>query len=581
MLTRIVPIEQLRPGGEINVRQHGQKDGLLTLKESIKAHGLLQPLSVVQISEDGPEAYKVIDGNRRLAVLKQIAGKKSLDVPILIRDADDRAAREASVAANMVRVAVHPVDEYRAFAALVAEGVAVEDIAKRFNQKPQWVRQRLGLAALAPKLLDEWLAGKMDEDQAAALTLIKDHDAQRQFWESAKKSGEWSLKPDSMRASIRREHLILSTDKRLVFVGPDAYRAAGGTFRGDLFSDNEFPDNVDLLDRLTAEKMQSAVDELTAEGWAFVEVGSSGYMPEIDWTGGATEAEIKAHRNTKNWNEKQKIVDAVKARMIMDPEVRKRTGVCVSLDYEGKLRISRLLVRGQDDGEDDDQGAGVAPPPRPVPSEPEPPAAPEAPAISQALATTLSETLTVAMSKAIVADEGVALAALVAALEVSLKSYHASPIALRSDGWSGLAPKREDEASVWPFAFRVAMGLPMEERLRKLAELIAPLLDLRVLKFETRRGWTETRDAAISALADALPAAAVNHEIAAAFDAASYFAKVNAAFCIEALNEMGVPAKAGKKADLASAATSKAIATGWLPRELRTPHYVAPATGKA
>ena len=109
------------------------------LKASIAVHGLQQNLVVAPPNGDG--VHEVIAGGRRLAALKalQAEGKLPADcvVPCFIRTEN---AAEISLAENIVRQAMHPADQFEAFAALVDTGETVPAIASRLGVSEKLVR---------------------------------------------------------------------------------------------------------------------------------------------------------------------------------------------------------------------------------------------------------------------------------------------------------------------------------------------------------------------------------------------------------------------------------------------------------
>ena len=118
----LVPLSRLvsRATGR-NVRKTPRMS-IPELAASIQRVGLLQNLIVIAAA-DG-EHYEVVAGGRRLAALKLLAKKhrisKECDVPCLL--VADGTARTASLTENVQREAMHPADQFEAFAALVAEG---------------------------------------------------------------------------------------------------------------------------------------------------------------------------------------------------------------------------------------------------------------------------------------------------------------------------------------------------------------------------------------------------------------------------------------------------------------------------
>jgi ParB family transcriptional regulator, chromosome partitioning protein len=140
----LVPLSQLRPSKR-NVRKTVGAS-IAELTASIARVGLLQNLTLI-LAGDG-EHYEVVAGGRRLAALKLLAKKrrisKDYDVPCLL--VADASARTASLTENVQREAMHPADQFEAFAALIAEGRPIEDMAADFGVTPLVVQRRLKLA---------------------------------------------------------------------------------------------------------------------------------------------------------------------------------------------------------------------------------------------------------------------------------------------------------------------------------------------------------------------------------------------------------------------------------------------------
>jgi ParB/RepB/Spo0J family partition protein len=174
----LVPLSRLvlRPTGR-NVRKTPRMS-IPELAASIQRVGLLQNLIVIPAA-DG-EHYEVVAGGRRLAALKLLAKKhriaKDWDVPCLL--VADGTARTASLTENVQREAMHPADQFEAFAALVAEGRPIEDIAADFSVTPLVVQRRLKLANVSPRLMADYRADAVSLDQLMALAITDDHAAQ-------------------------------------------------------------------------------------------------------------------------------------------------------------------------------------------------------------------------------------------------------------------------------------------------------------------------------------------------------------------------------------------------------------------
>lgn len=267
----LVPLGQLLPRhSKLNVRKTARRLSIPELAASISRVGLLQNLIVV-LAADG-EHYEVVAGDRRLTALKLLAKKKRIaanhDVPCLL--VADASARTVSLAENILREAMHPADQFEAFAALVKDGRPVEDIAADFGVSPLVVQRRLKLANVSPRLMADYRGGDVTLEQLMALTITDDHRAQETaFYDTP----HWQR-----NASALRERLIpreVSAAHPLArFVGLDAYTAAGGQIIRDLFAEDDsgiYLADSTLLGQLAQARLDALVTDLRAEGWAWVE----------------------------------------------------------------------------------------------------------------------------------------------------------------------------------------------------------------------------------------------------------------------------------------------------------------------
>ncbi|PXB74224.1 chromosome partitioning protein ParB, partial [Pseudomonas aeruginosa] len=279
----LVPLSRLvlRPTGR-NVRKTPRMS-IPELAASIQRVGLLQNLIVIA-SADG-EHYEVVAGGRRLAALKLLAKKhriaKDWEVPCL--QVADGTARTASLTENVQREAMHPADQFEAFAALVAEGRPIEDIAADFSVTPLVVQRRLKLANVSPRLMADYRADAVSLDQLMALAITDDHTAQEAAFYDAP---TWQRQPSALRDRLTEREIDAYRHPLVRFVGLETYEAAGGGVRRDLFAEGDagvYLTDAALLDRLAQDRLAGIAAEVKAEGWAWV-----------DATPGVTHADLHA-----------------------------------------------------------------------------------------------------------------------------------------------------------------------------------------------------------------------------------------------------------------------------------------------
>lgn len=150
-----------------------QPRGLITpeslgdLVESIKAHGILEPLVVAKT----PAGYQIIAGERRWRAAK-IVGLKT--VPAIIKETSPRGMLEMALVENVQREDLNPLERAQAFARLMKEfGLTNKEIATRIGKSPAYISNSIRLLSLPDALKDGLLTGLISEGHARALAAIQ------------------------------------------------------------------------------------------------------------------------------------------------------------------------------------------------------------------------------------------------------------------------------------------------------------------------------------------------------------------------------------------------------------------------
>jgi ParB family chromosome partitioning protein len=379
-----------------NVRRVKAGVSVEELAEDIARRGtLLQSLNVRPVLDaDGNETgmFEVPAGGRRyqaLAILvKQKRLAKTAPVPCVVRDPSTQIlAEDDSLAENTQRVALHPLDQFRAFLDIRNKGMTEEEIAAAFFTTVQVVRQRLRLATVSPALLDVYAEDGMTLEMLMAFTVNPDHARQEQVWESIRNS--WQKEPWQIRRMLT-ETTVPASDKRARFIGLEAYETAGGAVLRDLFShDNEgWLQDVSLLDRLVDEKLNMMADEIAGQGWKWIDASvelpyghANGLRKLTGKTQDLTEEERAAREALRNeyddleseyaeadelpgevdrrLAEIEAALDAFEKRPVsFDPDEIARAGVFLGIDRDGELVVDRGYVRPEDEPEAAVEGNG-------------------------------------------------------------------------------------------------------------------------------------------------------------------------------------------------------------------------------
>ncbi|MEP7456020.1 ParB N-terminal domain-containing protein [Phyllobacterium sp. SB3] len=392
-----------------NVRRVKAGVSIEDLAASIARRGLIQSLSVFPVVDaEGVETgmFEVPAGGRRFRALELLVKQKRLakiaPVPCVVRDRDGAILpEEVSLAENIERAPLHPLDQFRAFHDMLTKGMTEEEIAAAFFVPVNVVKQRLRLATVSPVLHEVYADDGMTLEQLMAFTVSEDHERQTQVWDAIKDA--WSKEPYQIRRMLT-ETTVRASDKRAAFLGIEAYEAAGGIVMRDLFQadDGGWLQDVGLLDRLVAEKLKAEADAIAAEGWKWIEVAVSfpydavrglhevsGAPIDLSAEEQATIEALTAEqaRLEAEYQDADELPDEVDERLgeietalaafddrpeQFDPADIAIAGVFVSIDADGSLSVDRGFVRPEDvpqvrtDGEEgsetDTESAGTASP---------------------------------------------------------------------------------------------------------------------------------------------------------------------------------------------------------------------------
>lgn len=380
--SRDIPFDKLVLS-QSNVRRLKAGLSIEELAEDIARRSLLQSLSVRSVLDaDGQPTgmFEVPAGGRRYRALELLVKQKRLaknaPVPCIVRE--EGIAEEDSLAENVQRVALHPLDQFRAFKALIDKGLGEDEIAARFFVTPNVVKQRLRLTSVSAKLLDIYANDEMTLEQLMAFTVTGDHARQEQVWESI--SQAWNQEPHIIRRQLT-EGAVRASDRRVAFVGLAAYEAAGGVILRDLFQDDDggWLQDPTLIDRLVVEKLKGEAEALRAEGWKWIAVAPdfpyghtrglrrlSGESAPFSDDEQARLDELKAEQEgleaeyadadelpeetDQRLGEIEEAITAIETRPVeYDPADKARAGVFVSIGSNGRIDVERGYVRPEDE----------------------------------------------------------------------------------------------------------------------------------------------------------------------------------------------------------------------------------------
>ncbi|WP_349963144.1 ParB/RepB/Spo0J family partition protein [Rhizobium sp. ZPR3] len=368
-----------------NVRKIKAGISIEDLAEDIAHRGLLTSLNVrPELDGDGNETgiYRIPAGGRRYRALERLVAQKRLaktaGVPCIVSKGETLEV-EDSLAENVQRVSLHPLDQFRAFQTLREQGLGEEEIAARFFVSVATVRQRQRLASVSPRLLDLYAEDEMTLEQIMAFSITSDHVRQEQVWDTVSRSH--SREPYYIRRLLT-ETAIRASDRRAVYVGIEAYEAAGGVTMRDLFDQDQggWLQDPALLEQLVMEKLKADAEAIqVSEGWKWAEAafdfpyghtsglrrfyGEQAEMTEEELARyDATRAEYdkldaeyaEADEYSETTERKLEELGAELDRLNDRPYVFNlqevaRGGLFVSLGAGGELKIERGFVRPEDE----------------------------------------------------------------------------------------------------------------------------------------------------------------------------------------------------------------------------------------
>ena len=371
----------------LNVRKK-QGTGIEELAALIASQGLIHNLVVTFQLKKGKKTgkYEVVAGGRRLAALNLLIANGLLpkDHEVDCRVIEHKEALEISLSENSGREHMHPADLVMAYRNLMDAGLSPDEIAPRFGVSPLTVRRYLKLANVSPALLQLYAEDSMNFDQIAALALTEDHELQERLWHN---TPEWQRNGATFRRLITETEINLRTNPLAKFIGVEAYEAAGGLIRRDLFGNegDGYMQDASLLESLVLEKLNQAVESIKEEGYAWVQVRT-----QFDYSDLAEFGRIRTIRREPT-EEEQARMDALDAEMealqpeyetydedadesgelyraieakadriqgqldaldeslaVIYPDDLAIVGAIVTVSHDGQLKIERGLIRKED-----------------------------------------------------------------------------------------------------------------------------------------------------------------------------------------------------------------------------------------
>lgn len=194
-----LPISKIEPYAN-QPRHHFDEDALQDLADSIREHGIIQPLTVRRLSSG---YYQIIAGERRWRA-SRAAGLK--EVPVRILEADDKLAMELALVENLQREDLNPMEEAAGYKKLMDDyGLTQEQVATRVQKSRPAVTNALRLLSLGETLQKKVSSGKLSAGHARALLPLKTETLREKAAAEVESRGLSVRQTETLVASLLRQ----------------------------------------------------------------------------------------------------------------------------------------------------------------------------------------------------------------------------------------------------------------------------------------------------------------------------------------------------------------------------------------
>ena len=195
---RMLPLHRVEPNPE-QPRQDFDQEELEALAESIRQHGIIQPLTV---RETGEGYYQIIAGERRWRAARMA---ELTEIPAIVIEADDKKAMELALIENLQRQDLNSVEEALGYQSLINEfGLTQEEAAARVGKSRPAVANALRLLSLDEKVLEMLRTAAITAGHAKAILMVK----------TGKKQLEAAQKIANLGLSVRQAELLCKNMSR-------------------------------------------------------------------------------------------------------------------------------------------------------------------------------------------------------------------------------------------------------------------------------------------------------------------------------------------------------------------------------
>jgi len=235
-------------------RRFFDEEKLENLAESIKTHGIIQPLTV---SKNGNQ-YELIAGERRFQAAK-LAGLKK--VPVIVRDVDELEKLELAIIENIQRHDLNPIEEGMAYQKLTEEyQMNQEEVAVKMSKSRSLVANKMRLLNLPIEVQKGLIDGKITEGHAKTILSLENPEKQRALYELILKSNLTVRQAEdkTKEVAVRSYHRTTSVDPEIKRIEEELVNLLGTKVKVSKSGDG----GKILIEYYSHEDLESLIDKI-------------------------------------------------------------------------------------------------------------------------------------------------------------------------------------------------------------------------------------------------------------------------------------------------------------------------------
>ena len=253
-----LPVDAIHPNPR-QPRRRFEHEATASLAESIRSQGVVQPVLVRPRAAGG---WELIAGERRWRAARE-AGAAT--IPAVVRQVDDRDSLLLALVENVAREQLSPVEEARAYAALVDEfALSLGEVAERVGRSKPSVSNRLRMLELPDDVLAMVERGELSEGHARAVLAVPDQDGRRRLARqivrrglsvrAAERAARWAGARERPRSRPSRVDPALAARAREAVLGITGreVRVRSGRLELDFADEHDLQELVEALERAAA-----------------------------------------------------------------------------------------------------------------------------------------------------------------------------------------------------------------------------------------------------------------------------------------------------------------------------------------